>query len=162
MKEQNLKLIREPRRVKVSKIRFLVISLFILFSTLSYAEETKLTFKLPIHPVIVSETIPNIIEYYGRLELVYDSDIFSIYSWIAVDLKNSENRSVTILTKEERQGIVDYHIIYITVREGDKLRRFEDKSYFSGQDASGFLTPAENNPNLEAIAKIRSFKKVEL
>jgi hypothetical protein len=146
----------------VRKIRFLVISLFILFSTLSYAEETNLAFKLPIHPVIVSEEIPNIIQYYGRLEPLYESDIFSIYSWVAEDLKNPDNRSVAILTKEEHQGTVDYHIIYITVREGDKLRRFEDKPYFLGQDASGFLTPAENNPNLEAIAKMKSIKKVEL
>jgi hypothetical protein len=146
----------------VREIRFLVISLFILFSTLSYAEETNLTFKLPIHPVIVSEKIPDIIQYYGRLEPLYESDIFSIYSWVAADLKNPDNRSVTILTKEQNQGTVDYHIVYITVREGDKLRRFEDKPYFSGQDASGFLTPAENNPNLESIAKMKSIKKVVL
>jgi len=102
------------------------------------------------------------IQYYGRLEPLYESDIFSIYSWIAEDLKNPDNRSVTILTKEEHEGTADYYVIYITVREGDKLRRFEDKPYFLGQDASGFLTPAENNPNLEAIAKMKSIKKVEL
>jgi len=146
----------------VLKIRILVISLFILFSTLSNAQETNLAFKLPIHPVIVSEEIPNIIQYYGRLELLYESDIFSIYSWVAADLKNSDNRALAILAKEEHQGTVDYHIIHLTVREGNKLRRFEDKPYFSGQDASGYLTPAEDNPNLEAIAKIKSVKKAEL
>jgi len=146
----------------VLKIRFLVISMFILSSTLSFAGETNLPFEAPIHPVIVSEEIPNIIQYYGRLEPLYESDIFSIFSWIAKDLKNADNGSVAILTKEEHQGKVDYHIIYITVREGDKLRRFEDKPYFLGQDASGFLTPAENNPNLEAIAKMKSIRKVEL
>ena len=144
------------------KIRFLVISLFILSSTLSFAGETNLPFEAPLHPVIVSEEIPNIIQYYGRLEPLYESDIFSIFSWVAADLKNPDNRSVTILTKEENQGAADYHVIYITIREGDKLRRFEDKAYFSGQDASGFLTPAENNPNLEAIARMKSVKKVVL
>lgn len=134
---------------------------FSLLAGSARSEETKLGFKFPAQ-VVVSEKIPDVASYYGGLQCLYDGDSLSVFSWIAADVRNPDNGAVVVIARERRDGASVYHVISIAVREGDRLRRFEDKPYFSGKDATGYLTPAEENPNLDAVIKMKDARKAQI